>query len=120
MVVEDDEDLRAFYRLALVAAGYAVVTVSDGIDALRIIETNTLPDLVILDMLLPHVGGRDVQRELRAHPETHHIPILIVTGTDIAGMDESEVDCVLRKPITTEALLDAVQRCLRTVRPQIS
>jgi CheY-like chemotaxis protein len=114
MVVEDDEDLRAFYRLALLAAGYDVVAVSDGIDALRIIDGNTLPDLVMLDMLLPHVGGRDVQQELKAHPETRHIPILVVTGTDLAGMEESEVDCVLRKPTSPEALLEAVRRCLRS------
>ena len=69
LIVEDDPALRDLYRWALQAAGFAVVAVSDGLEALRQIESGT-PDAVVLDLALPFVAGHDVQQELRRHPET--------------------------------------------------
>lgn len=112
LVVEDDPNLRAFYRTALVVAGFAVHAVEDGLDALRRIETAP-PGLVILDMALPRLGGRDVQQELAAHAETRDIPILVVSGTDTRDSSRANVRCALRKPVTTDALIRAVDACLR-------
>ena len=63
LIVEDDTRLRTFYRTVLVAAGYLVVSAEDGIRALRYVELER-PDLVVLDLDLPRLGGRDVQREI--------------------------------------------------------
>lgn len=112
LVVEDDPDLRIFYRQVLMIRGYTVIAVEDGIDALRCIETD-LPDLVILDIELPRLGGRDVQQELAAHTATRHIPILVVSGTDTATLDPAAFDCILRKPVTAEGLVASVDECLR-------
>jgi CheY-like chemotaxis protein len=112
LVVEDDPEMRVFYGLTLGAAGYAVVTVGDGMDALREVEGN-IPDAVVLDMMLPRLGGRDVQQELKAHPETRHVPIVVVSGTDTRGLDPADFACVLRKPVSAEVLLEAVERCLQ-------
>jgi len=112
LVVEDDSSLRDMYRTALMVAGYVVVAVEDGLDALRRLET-IRPSLVVLDMALPRLGGREVQKELRASPDTNQIPIVVVSGTDTRDLDPREFDCVLRKPITMDALLDAVHDCLR-------
>ncbi len=113
LVVEDDPDLRALYRTSLTVAGYAVVAVEDGIDALRHIEGSGVPSAVILDLALPRLSGRDVHRELAAHPETSKIPIVVVTGSDISDLNKSEFACVLRKPVHVESLLYAVQTCIR-------
>jgi CheY-like chemotaxis protein len=112
LVVEDDSDLRELYRSALVAAGYAVVSVADGLDALNRIETD-LPELVVLDMALPLLGGRDVQHELKARPDLAHIPIVVVSGTDTRDLDPRGFDRVLRKPIDPDQLVGAVENCLR-------
>jgi DNA-binding response OmpR family regulator len=112
LVVEDDADLRELYRAALRAAGYRVVAVDDGIPALRNVEASR-PSAVVLDLGLPRLGGRDVQRELRSHPDTHDVPIVIVSGDDVSDLNPNDVGCVLRKPISSERLILAVQDCLR-------
>jgi len=112
LVVEDEPGLRELYRSTLTIAGYAVVAVDDGIDALRLIDLGPAPHAVVLDMALPRLSGFDVQRELHAHDATRDIPIVVVTGAD-TRINEKEFACVLRKPIKPEALVAAVEQCLR-------
>jgi CheY-like chemotaxis protein len=79
LVVEDDPQLRELYRMTLRSAGYAVIAVEDGLDALQFTE-QVIPAAVVLDLGLPRVGGRDVQQELAAHQATRDVPIILVTG----------------------------------------
>ncbi|MBI4264134.1 MAG: response regulator [Acidobacteria bacterium] len=115
LVVEDDPSLRELYRTTLRTAGYAVVAVEDGADALRHIEQGP-PAAVVLDLALPRVGGRDVQRELRSHPETRHIPIVVVSGTDMSDLDSNEYASLLMKPVAPEVLVWAVENSIRRTR----
>jgi CheY-like chemotaxis protein len=113
LIVEDDSGLRTFYQSALAIAGYRVVTAQDGIDALWKID-NELPDLVVLDLNLPRLGGRDVKAELKARAGTRHVPIMVVSGTERSDLAQPDVDvvCHLRKPVTAEQLIEAVETCL--------
>jgi CheY-like chemotaxis protein len=115
LVVEDDASLRELYRSALRAVGYAVVAVEDGLEALRRVERMP-PDAVVLDLALPRLSGRDVHRELKAHPETHDIPVIIVSGTDTSDLNPNDFVCVLKKPVSLDALIQAVQDCVRRRR----
>src|SRR2546426_6854378 len=90
LVVEDDPHLRHLYRSALTLAGYIVVSVEDGVDALRHVEAD-VPGLVVLDLGLPRLSGRDVQRELAAHAETQSIPVIVVSG-DPGDINPSDLD----------------------------
>ena len=110
LVVEDDPELRSLYRTALRSAGYAVFAVDDGIDALQYVE-QVVPAAVVLDLGLPRLDGRDVQKELAAQPHTQNIPIIVVTGQS-ANVDERDFSCVLRKPIEPDSLILAVEACL--------
>jgi DNA-binding response OmpR family regulator len=112
LIVEDDEDLRSLFRIALTLAGYDVEEAGDGLEALRHID-NAPPDLVVLDLMLPFVGGAVVQQELATHVLTRDIPVVIITGS---GRDLSElgVACVLRKPVMPEELVRTVASCLTT------
>ena len=112
LVVEDDPTLRELYRSTLRGAGYAVVAVGDGVDALRRVERDT-PDAVVLDLGLPRLNGRDVQRELKSAPDTRHIPIVVVSGHDTSDLDETDFACILQKPVNPDSLLSAVQNCVR-------
>ena len=112
LVVEDDPQLRELYRSALRSAGYAVVAVEDGADALRQIE-QAPPAAIVLDLALPRVGGRDVLHELRSHSKTRQIPIVVVTGTDISDLEANAFASMLRKPISVDALVSAVDKCVR-------
>jgi DNA-binding response OmpR family regulator len=110
LVVEDDNDLRRLFRLALSMEGYLVDEVSDGIDALRSID-NLPPDLVVLDLQLLVLDGASVQQELAARAITRDIPVVIVTGSD-AMVSGSNVACLLRKPVTPDRLISVVRQCL--------
>jgi CheY-like chemotaxis protein len=116
LVVEDDPALRDLYRSTLRYAGYAVVGVEDGLDALRIIESGK-PRAVVLDLALPRLGGREVLEDLRANAATQHIPVIIVTGTDHSDIDPTHFACVLTKPVSADQLTDAVHKYVTSWRP---
>jgi DNA-binding response OmpR family regulator len=115
LVVEDDQALRDLYRSTLRAAGYAVVGVEDGLDALRVIERGK-PHAVVLDLALPRLGGREVLSDLRANATTRNIPIIIVTGMEYSEVDPNDFACVLTKPVSPNALVEAVEKCLTNAR----
>jgi CheY-like chemotaxis protein len=115
LVVEDDPALRLLYRNTLTLEGYAVVAVDDGISALRFLDGASVPAAVVLDLDLPRLSGCEVQRELMAHAETSHIPIIVVTGNP-AGIDPATVACVLAKPIDVNDLIRSIANCLRNGR----
>ena len=115
LVVEDDPALRNLYRSALRQAGYAVIDVEDGVAALRALES-TRPAAVVLDLALPGIDGRDLHRELRAHPHTRDIPVIVVSGEDTTDLRESEFACILKKPLNLDTLLAAIEDCLRRRR----
>jgi CheY-like chemotaxis protein len=110
LIVEDDHELRRMFRYALSVAGYSVKEASDGIHALRLIEQER-PDLIILDISLPLMSGLDVQQEIAAHSHTRDIPTVIVTAS-AADLDGVGADCVLRKPVSPDEVVDVVKRCV--------
>ena len=112
LIVEDDPALRALYRVSLRAAGYEVVAVEDGVDALRQVDV-AVPSAVVLDLDLPRLNGRDVQKELASHRNTADVPIVLVTGSDVRDLDERDFACILRKPVHPEMLVYAIENCLR-------
>jgi DNA-binding response OmpR family regulator len=113
LVVEDDLSLRDLYRTALRPAGHTVIAAEDGLEALRIVD-NHRPAAIVLDLGLPNLGGRDVYKDLKARPETSHIPIVIITGGDMSDLPLDQFACfVLRKPFTIAQLIAAVENSLR-------
>jgi two-component system, sensor histidine kinase and response regulator len=111
LLVEDHADTRELYRTALKAAGFHVVAVGDGVEALRVIDTAP-PSLVVLDLGLPSISGREIVKELASGADTRHIPVLVVTGYDASEV-RSEVAAVLRKPVDPDAVVQAAMRYAR-------
>lgn len=112
LVVEDDEHTREFYRQVIKAAGHDVVAVADGLAALRRIDIE-LPSVIVLDLMLPRLGGIDVFQELRSNPDTRKIPVVVVTGADrILHVDPNDFHYFLRKPVTPELLVDTIEDAL--------
>lgn len=98
------------YRAALGLAGFNIIEAEDGLSALHILDARA-PDIVVLDLILPTIDGLTVQQEIAAQAGTRHIPVLIVTGSDLP-LDELNVPCILRKPVAADDLVAAVKRCL--------
>jgi CheY-like chemotaxis protein len=117
LIVEDDAALREMWRTTLRLEGFAVVEAGDGMEALKLIEASP-PDLVLLDIGLPHVDGIAVRKDLAAQVFSRHIPIVVITGSteDLSYLD---VNCILRKPVTTDHIVLAVHRCIQLAAPSI-
>ena len=79
LVVEDSRLIRTTMKRVLVEAGFGVVDVSDGEAALQLAR-NSRPDLIILDMLLPKMGGELLLRSLKQDPTTVSIPVIVVSS----------------------------------------
>jgi len=79
LLVEDSKLLRHVHQRALVRAGYSVVTACDGEEALRSVGEG-LPDLILLDMLLPKLSGPEVLSALKNNPVTAQVPVIVLSG----------------------------------------
>jgi CheY-like chemotaxis protein len=106
LVVDDNDDLRALFQHALAAGGFDVIEAADGVQALQQLHTQVL-HLVILDLRMPMLNGVDVHESIRSRK----IPIVVVTGSP-EDLGDLLVECVLRKPVMPETLLETVRRCL--------
>jgi CheY-like chemotaxis protein len=112
LIVEDNADLRRMFRLYLSLNAFDVLEAGDGLEALRLLDGHAPPDLVVLDLNLPHIPGDAVRWEIAAHAQTRDIPIVIVTASD-EDLVHLHVACVLRKPVSPPELLKTVRRCLK-------
>lgn len=81
ILVEDDESMSRLMMHCLAKAGFAVERVADGRAALNLVERSDVPDLIIIDYLMPYADGLKVTRALRERPVWEAVPIICVTGT---------------------------------------
>jgi DNA-binding response OmpR family regulator len=102
LVVEDDPDMRALYRLGLETAGFAILEAASAGDALTLARSHG-PQLVVADLLLGASSGADLCRALRRDPLLRSIPIVVVSGVAgeaaRAAVRDAAPDAVLTKPL---------------------
>src|ERR1700720_3557150 len=84
LVVDDEEQNRTLLRDPLEARGYEVEEAENGMQALQKIAARA-PDVILLDLMMPKMDGFEVCRLLRRHPETAHLPILLITALSERG-----------------------------------
>jgi DNA-binding response OmpR family regulator len=116
VVVDDDAMVRETVRLSLEHAGFNVETIEDAGTAVAAIR-ETKPDLIILDMYMGAVDGRDVARALKKDQATAKTPIVFFTGSDeavdvVTGLDTGAVDYI-GKPIDGEVLITKIRHILK-------
>jgi signal transduction histidine kinase/DNA-binding response OmpR family regulator len=121
LVIDDDARVRHFLTTALGAAGFAVTATGTGEEGLRLAASR--PELVVLDVELPDLSGREVCRRLKAAEDTATIPVLMLSGVFTAAVDRSEAledgsDAYLTKPVTSRELVAMARALLRTARAE--
>ena len=115
LVVDDEFILRDLMRTILEEEGFSVITASDGEEALTKAD-NDLPDLIILDLMMPGKSGLEVCKILKSQSETKHIPVVMATvlgrEVDRTLTKEAGADAHFMKPFSALALLSEVRRQL--------
>jgi len=119
LVVDDETDILELVAFNLERQQYKVLTAGDGISAVKIAREK-IPDLIVLDVMLPGLDGFGVYRELRADPRTGGIPVLMLTAKGeindrIAGL-ELGADDYVTKPFSPRELLLRVKALLKRTR----
>ena len=100
LIVDDTKDILLVVARRLKSWGYEPLTAGSGEEGLRIIEEQK-PDLVLLDIMMPKMKGRDVCLRMKANPETAHIPVIFLTSLGLAdhvkaGMDVGAEDYLVK------------------------
>lgn len=117
LIVEDEESILELYKLRLQQAGYEVFVAGDG-EAGVLMASNSHPDLVLLDILMPKADGYDMLRELKASPKMRDIPVIIFSNLSQKeeigkGLKLGALDYIVKTSVTPSELAQRVQQYLK-------
>jgi two-component system phosphate regulon response regulator PhoB len=123
LLVEDEPGIQELLKLNLGQAGHRVTAASDAEDALQYLRT-TLPDVILLDWMLPGMSGIDLCKRLRADNRYQPVPIIMLTARGeerdkVAGLDTG-ADDYITKPFSPRELVSRIRAVLRRRAPQMS
>ena len=115
LIVEDEESLLKLDSILLSSKGYRVTGVMDGMAALEEIR-RSMPDLVLLDIMLLNMDGFEVCRQIKGEPETAHIPVVMLTAKknrqDLVSGQQAGCDAYITKPFKSAKVLEMIQDLL--------
>ncbi len=114
--IEDEQEMIDLVRLILSRKGYEVVGANGGREGLDLVR-EALPDLVLLDLMMPDMDGWDVYQQMKADEATRNIPVIVVTAKaqsidKVLGLHIAKVDDYISKPFSPQDLVDSVEKIL--------
>lgn len=119
LLVEDDVDNQAIYRIILEHSGHEVIEAWNGEEGVRMVR-EALPDLVLMDISIPLLDGYEATRRLKEDPGTAHIPVVALTAhamvEDRVKAAEAGCDAYLAKPLEPRRVAEEVTRVLGSLR----
>ena len=110
LVADDEPTLLGLITAALTDEGYTVVAARDGREAVEL-TTRELPNLVLLDVMMPRLNGRDALREIQAHPEVGSVPVVLMSAGVPSVQLPPDVP-FLAKPFDLDRLLALIEELL--------
>jgi len=121
LVAEDDAAVARLYAAFAQSRGHSVMVAKDGAETL-VTAASELPDLILLDIAMPKLDGRDVLRQLKANPKTARIPVLVISAF---GGDQNLRDLllelgawdVMEKPVDLQIAFNKAERLVATPPP---
>ena len=114
--VEDEPEMIDLIRLILGRKGFEVIGAHGGLVAMRVIHEN-MPDLILLDLMMPDMDGWEVYQKLKADDKVKDIPVIVVTAKaqsidKVLGLHIAKVDDYISKPFSPQELLDSIEQVL--------
>ena len=115
LVVDDDPDILEALKVMLEDEGYLVETANNG-QILQLLNESNLPSLIVLDVLLSGMDGRELAEQLRKKPDTKNIPIVMISANPGAALDcvKRGANDFLAKPFEINDLLRVIQKYIDT------
>jgi CheY-like chemotaxis protein len=116
LIVEDNEDTRSFMKYLIERYGYLAIEASDGIEALEAFKRHH-PDIILMDISLPMVGGLTAAKAIRETDETGKVPIIAVTAFGKSYYDKAiEAGCndLITKPLDFDVLHPLIEKYLKS------
>ena len=116
LCIEDEPEMIDLIRLILNRRGFDVQGATGGAEGLTMIRKE-IPDLVLLDLMMPDMDGWEVYQQMKADEKTRHIPVIVVTAKaqsidKVLGLHIAKVDDYIAKPFSPQDLLNSVERVL--------
>lgn len=115
MIADDEEDIKIVLQMLLEAEGYEIITAYDGLDALDKAKTE-LPDMILLDIMMPMYDGIEVCKQLKADWKTKEIPIVMVSAaaqdSSVTRAMEAGANDYIIKPFDSEDVISKVKKYL--------
>ena len=118
LIVDDEKDMLTLLGARLMKAGYSVIKANNGPEALRLAKTEK-PDLAILDIIMPDMGGEEIAMQLRNSPETKDIPVMFLTCL-VTKKEESVMgrqigsNLFFAKPYESHELLSEIEKKIKS------
>ncbi len=114
--IEDEQEMIDLVRLILSRKGYEVKGANGGREGLEMVGEE-LPDLVLLDLMMPDMDGWDVSQQLKADESTRGIPVIVITAKaqsidKVLGLHIAKVEDYISKPFSPQELIDSVEKVL--------
>jgi len=114
--VEDEPEMIDLIRLILGRKGFEVIGAHGGLVAMNVIQEN-MPDLILLDLMMPDMDGWEVYQKLKADDKVKDIPVIVVTAKaqsidKVLGLHIAKVDDYISKPFSPQELLDSIEQVL--------
>lgn len=111
LVVDDEYDMTSTLRAILEGEGYKVETCGNGKEALACIERSQ-PDLVLMDMMMPILGGKEAIRQLRGLPGKDQLPVILMSAAPPDNGNDGPWQAFLHKPFSLNELLTTVHQLI--------
>lgn len=113
LLAEDDRALRRFLEIVLDRAGYQVISVSDGLEAMKAALSRPL-DVVVTDAMMPNLSGHEFCRFLRDSPLLSHLPVIMLSALERKDTNRNaeSPDVFLSKPVSGEKLIECIEELL--------
>ena len=116
LCIEDEQEMIDLIRLILGRRGFDVKGATGGNEGLKMVRQE-LPDLVLLDLMMPDLDGWEVYQQMKADDKTRGIPVIVVTAKAqnidrVLGMHIAKVDDYITKPFSPQELLNSVEKVL--------
>lgn len=120
--IEDEPEMIDLVRLILSRRGFEILGANGGRNGLALVQQE-LPDLVLLDLMMPDMDGWDVYQQMKASEATQTIPVIVITAKaqsidKVLGLHIAKVDDYISKPFSPQELVDSVEKVLARRREQ--